>query len=206
MRIAREGIPFVLATAALVLLAWILGSPLAALGLLLLAVFVAFFFRDPEREPPDDPDAVLAPGDGRIVAVEPEAGGSRVSIFLSIFDVHVNRSPIGGVVREVEHHPGRFRAAFRPDASEVNEHTRVVVTGERGTVTFKQIAGLVARRIVCRVRPGQTVQRGERIGLIRFGSRIDVLLPPGAGVTVTVGDRVRGGVSIVARLGGAGAP
>jgi phosphatidylserine decarboxylase len=202
MRIARDGIPFVLAVVLAAAGAWLAGWTLAALILLGVAGFVAFFFRDPEREPPSDEDAVLAPGDGRVVAAENDGDRFRLSIFLSLFDVHVNRSPIAGLVRAVDHRPGRFRAAFRDQASEANEQTRIVVAGDRGTVTFKQIAGLVARRIVCRVKPGQTVRAGERVGLIRFGSRIDVVLPPGAAPTVGVGDRVRGGVTVVGRLTG----
>lgn len=202
MRIAREGTPFILVGGALTLLLWAVGWLGAALVILLLTAFIVFFFRDPERTAPTDPEAVLAPGDGRVVAVRPEGQAIMVSIFLSLFDVHVNRSPISGVVREMEYRRGRFLAAFRENAPRENEQTRIVVSGEVGTVAFRQIAGLVARRIVCRVRPGQTVRAGERVGLICFGSRVDVLIPPPLVPTVRKGDRVRGGLTVVGRLPG----
>jgi phosphatidylserine decarboxylase len=202
MRIAREGIPFILVGLALTLLLWIVGWRGTALVALLLTSFIVFFFRDPERTASAEPGAVLAPGDGRVVAVRSEGPATLVSIFLSLFDVHVNRSPISGVVQDMEYRRGRFRAAFRESARRENEQTRIVVSGEVGTVTFRQIAGLVARRIVCRVRPGQTLRAGERIGLICFGSRVDVLLPPPLIPTVREGDRVRGGLTVVGRLPG----
>lgn len=204
MRIARDGIPFVLGGAALTVALWVLGwAPLALLALLL-TVFIGWFFRDPEREVTRDPGAVLAPGDGRVVAVREEGHATLVSIFLSLFDVHVNRSPIGGVVQDVTHKPGRFGAAFREEASRRNEQTRVRINGDRGTVVLVQVAGLVARRIVCRIEAGQTVAAGQRIGLIRFGSRVDLLIPPSWSPTVREGDRVRGGLTVVARTDSGG--
>jgi phosphatidylserine decarboxylase len=199
MRIAREGIPLVLAGLVLTVILWLAGWGGLALATLALSAFVAFFFRDPERDAPRREGAILAPGDGKVVAVRDEGPERMVSIFLSLFDVHVNRAPISGVVQEVEHRPGRFLSAYKEAASRENERTRIVISGDRGTVTFMQVAGLVARRIVCRLRPGQTVSAGERVGLIRFGSRVDVLLPPTADPEVVLGDRVRGGLSVVAR-------
>lgn len=199
MRIAREGVPFVLAGLALTLILWVAGW--GGLGLLALALtaFVIFFFRDPERDAPRQEGAILAPGDGKVVAVRDEGPERMVSIFLSLFDVHVNRAPISGVVQEVEHTPGRFLSAYKDAASRENERTRIVICGDRGPVTFLQVAGLVARRIVCRLRAGQTVSAGERVGLIRFGSRVDLFLPASAEPEVVVGDRVRGGLSVIAR-------
>jgi phosphatidylserine decarboxylase len=200
MRIAREGIPLVLAGLVLTAVLWIAGWGGAALAALALSAFVAFFFRDPERDVPRQEAAILAPGDGKVIAVRDEGPERMVSIFLSLFDVHVNRAPISGVVQEVEHRPGRFLSAYKDAASRENERTRIVISGDRGTVTFMQVAGLVARRIVCHLRAGQTVSAGDRVGLIRFGSRVDVILPPTADPEVAVGDRVRGGLSVVARF------
>jgi phosphatidylserine decarboxylase len=163
------------------------------------------FFRDPERTPPDMPGAVLAPADGRVMAVveatDPWVGQAvRVSIFLSPLDVHVNRSPIAGLVKNVEYAPGRFVAAYRPEASEENERCTVSLEGGTARVAVKQIAGVVARRIVCRVQPGDPLRAGERFGLIRFGSRTDLIVPLGTTVKVAVGDRVRGGESVMGVL------
>jgi len=163
------------------------------------------FFRDPERTPPDAPGAVLAPADGRVMAVvevaDPWVGQAlRISIFLSPLDVHVNRSPIAGLVKNVEYAPGRFMAAYRPEASEENERCTVSLEGG-SRVAVKQIAGVVARRIVCRVQPGDPLRAGERFGLIRFGSRTDLIVPRGTTVKVAVGDRVWGGESVMGVLG-----
>ncbi len=163
------------------------------------------FFRDPDRVPPDLPGAVLAPADGRVMAVvelpDPWVGQAvRVSIFLSPLDVHVNRAPVGGLVKNVEYAAGRFLAAYRPEASDENERCTLCLEGETARVAVRQIAGVLARRIVCRVRPGDTVRAGERYGLIRFGSRTDLLLPRGTEVRVRVGDRVKGGESVMGVL------
>ncbi len=205
--IAPEGRAFVaiplalaLGTAALHLAA---GVPwlLVALGFAGAALFSAFFFRDPTRRPPEDPDAVVAAADGVVTAVaEDEDGATRITVFLSIFDVHVNRAPVSGVVTGVERRSGEFRAAFREDAGERNETNEVRIRSGAGTVRVRQIVGAVARRIVCRVAPGDRLARGERFGLIRFGSRTDVLLPAGCQVLVRPRERVRGGETLVARL------
>jgi phosphatidylserine decarboxylase len=184
----------------LTLVLWFAGWGGTGLAALLLSAFVAFFFRDPERDAPRLDGAILAPGDGRVIAIRSEGSRQMVSIFLSLFDVHVNRAPISGVVQEVEHRPGRFFSAYKDQASRENERTRIVISGDRGAVTFMQIAGLVARRIVCRLRAGQTVSAGERVGLIRFGSRVDLLLPASVEAEVAVGDRVRGGLSVIGRF------
>ncbi|MDE2712672.1 MAG: phosphatidylserine decarboxylase [Acidobacteriota bacterium] len=167
------------------------------------AGFCVFFFRDPERRPPDEATALLAPADGRVTEAGPahegEPGTQRVSIFLSIFDVHVNRAPAAGEVRAVRYREGAFRAAFRKDAAERNERNELEMTTGRGTIRIRQIAGVVARRIVCRVRAGDRLARGERFGLIRFGSRTDLLLPAGVNLAVRPGDRVRGGLTVIGK-------
>lgn len=203
--IASEGWPFILPLAAAACIMGWMGWWAAATVFGLAALACLGFFRDPERTPPDLPGAVLAPADGRVMAVaetqDPWVGRAvRVSIFLSPLDVHVNRAPIGGLVKNVEHAPGRFVAAYRPEASDENERCTVSLEGETARVAVKQIAGVVARRIVCRVRAGDALKAGERFGLIRFGSRTDLIVPRGTTVKVAVGDRVRGGESVMGVL------
>ncbi|HEV8309329.1 MAG TPA: phosphatidylserine decarboxylase family protein [Methylomirabilota bacterium] len=201
--IASEGWPFILVPLVVALsLAW-LGWVKVGLLPFLVAAFMAYFFRDPERTAPAMAGAVLAPADGRVVSVErnvtdPFVGPAiQVSIFLSPLDVHVNRAAIGGQVVSVEHRPGEFVPAYKPEASARNEQTSLAVEGERGRVVMRQVAGVLARRIVCRVRPGEMLQAGERFGMIKFGSRMDVLMPAAARVTARVGDRVRAGESVL---------
>jgi phosphatidylserine decarboxylase len=175
--------------------------------ILVLTAFIAYFFRDPDRVTPPGDGLVVSAGDGRVVEVKnleggPEVGGGgfQVSVFLSIFDVHVNRIPIAGRVLDVVHQPGKFRLAFVPAASEENEQTIVRLETESGIVIVKQIAGYVARRIVCHLRAGDSVQTGNRYGLIKFGSRIDHILPRDADIRVNVGDRVRAGETVIGVL------
>lgn len=167
---------------------------------LLLTSFLAFFFRDPGRDTPGDASIVVAPADGRVldVAARPD-GTTQIDTFLSIMNVHVNRAPIGGRVVSSEYRPGKFFAAMRPEAAANNERQDVVLESPLGTVRFAQIAGTLARRVVCRLRPGDNVNAGDRIGMIRFGSRMQVIIPPGVEPTVVVGQRVRAGESIIAR-------
>jgi phosphatidylserine decarboxylase len=195
LRIAREALPFAAGSAVLAAAAYLL-SPWAALPFLVFLGFTLFFFRDPERRSPPDVDALLSPADGRILEVSP----ARISIFLNVFNVHVCRTPIAGRVETVVATAGRFLAAFHNDASEQNERTAIVVSGNGPPVTFTLVAGLIARRIVCKVRAGQVLGAGERVGLIRFGSRVDVALPRGAVVAVRRGERVVAGESILARV------
>jgi phosphatidylserine decarboxylase len=170
----------------------------------LLAAFFFWFFRDPDRVIPNEPGALVSPADGKVTAVMPvtENGVSRlrVSIFLNVFDVHVNRSPISGTVRAVRYQKGKFVNAMNAASADQNEQNVVTVEGEGQSVVFKQIAGLLARRIVFNKKVGDPVERGERVGLIKFGSRVDVLLDTSATVVVKVGDRVKGGSSILAHL------
>jgi phosphatidylserine decarboxylase len=171
--------------------------------LLVLGAFVLFFFRDPQRAIPSDPDLILSPADGRVMEVVEEARGGnpgrRISIFLSIFDVHVNRAPVAGRIAAMEYRKGRFYGAMRGRASEENEQNVIHVSTERGEVVFKQIAGWVARRILCWKAVGDPVTRGERVGMIRFGSRVDVWLPDRVEILVRPGQHVAGGSSILAR-------
>jgi phosphatidylserine decarboxylase len=184
-------------------IAWLAAWPYA-IPVLLLGAFCLWFFRDPERQIPAIPGAVVSPGDGTVTDVSlVTAGGTplnRISIFLSVFDVHVNRSPIAGVIRDVRYQRGKFLNAMGANSAEENEQNIVTVEGEGRTVIFKQIAGLIARRIVFDRKVGDTVARGERIGLIKFGSRVDVLFDRDAAIQVKLGDRVQGGATVLAVL------
>jgi phosphatidylserine decarboxylase len=180
-------------------------TPAAWVGvvLLFLAAFVVYFFRDPQRVIPGDPAAIVSPGDGRVMEVVEETldgrAGRRISIFLAIWNVHVSRSPFAGRIERIEYRPGKFYAAMRSRASSENEQNVIRLSTERGEVVFKQIAGWVARRVVCWKKPGDQLATGERIGLIRFGSRMDIWLPEGAEIVVKPGEHVAGGSSILAR-------
>jgi len=183
--------------------AWLAAWPYA-IPIMLLGAFFLWFFRDPERQIPACPGAVVSPGDGKVTDVSlVTAGGTsrqRISIFLSVFDVHVNRSPIAGVIREVRYQRGKFLNAMGAESAERNEQNIVTVEGEGRTVIFKQIAGLIARRIVFNLKVGDQVARGQRVGLIKFGSRVDVLIDRDAAIQVKAGDRVRGGATVLAIL------
>jgi phosphatidylserine decarboxylase len=184
------------------LITYLVGWPYA-IPFYILAAFCLYFFRDPERQPPSGPVAV-SPADGKVVAVHPEgAGANRISIFLNVFDVHVNRMPIGGRIAEVRYQTGKFLVASKEAASHSNEQNTITVDGKvdghATRVVFKQIAGLVARRIICYKKPGDQVAVGERVGLIKFGSRVDVFLGPEWDVAVRVGQRVAAGSSVIAR-------
>jgi len=193
------GLPLLAVGGAAFLLRW----NVAAVILVLLALFVFSFFRDPERTMPSEPGAVVSPADGRVVVVtqEENAGrpGQRVSIFLAIWNVHVNRAPAAGTITKMEYRPGKFLAAMLERASLENEQNVFTLSTEAGEMVFKQIAGLIARRVVSWKKAGEAVARGERIGLVRFGSRVDVWLPKDAEILVKVGENVKGGSSVLAR-------
>jgi len=178
-------------------LAFVLGLYLAAFLVMLLGAFVAFFFRNPNREIPSDPRVIVSPADGRVVKVERVGKVTKLSIFLSIFDVHVNRSPMAGRIETIDYKRGKFRPAFNHAASVENERNIVMVAQGDIKLVFTQIAGIIARRIVCWKKVGDAVAKGEIIGLIRFGSRVDVLFPAGTEATVEPGMRVRGGSSVI---------
>jgi len=203
--IAREGWPFVVGPAAVALALAVLGRRKAALPFAAAALASAGFFRDPERVVPPVANAVLSPADGRVTAVEeavdPFVGPStRVCIFLSPLDVHVNRAPIAGLVTDVAYTPGRYAAAYDPAAGEVNARCTIRIQGDAARVTVVQIAGVIARRIVCRVRAGDKLVAGERFGMIRFGSRTDCYIARASESLVKPGDRVIGGVTLIGRL------
>src|SRR6266446_3215097 len=193
------GLPLLVLGAVFYLLQW----NVAVVVAVLLALFVFSFFRDPERVIPSAPGAVVSPGDGRVVVVtdEENAGrpGKRVSIFLAVWNVHVNRSPAAGTITKLEYRPGKFLAAMRERASVENEQNVFTLSTDAGEIVFKQIAGLIARRVVSWKKPGDKVARGERIGLVRFGSRVDLWVPRGAEILVKMGDNVKGGSSVLAQ-------
>lgn len=207
--IAKEGLPFILKFLAgcfiLALFPYLCCRILSAL-FLALAVFCVFFFRDPEREPIQDPAFILAPGDGRVLQVSeefsPHLGGPTkvIKIFLSIFDIHVQRSPIAGTITAIEYRNGKFLDARHPLAASENEQNTIVIENERCKVAVKQIAGFIARRIACWVSSGDSVNLGQRLGLIRFGSQVDLFLPLEAELCVAKGEKVMGGISAVAVL------
>jgi phosphatidylserine decarboxylase len=188
---------------AAIVIAWLTDWPFAV-PLLLLAAFFLWFFRDPERTIPTLPGAIVSPGDGKVTDISRvSANGTtlcRISIFLNVFDVHVNRSPIAGTIREVRYQRGKFLNAMGANSAEENEQNIVIVEGEGRTVIFKQIAGLIARRIVFNFKVGDRLARGQRVGLIKFGSRVDVLFDCDTTIRVKVGDRVKGGETVLALL------
>jgi phosphatidylserine decarboxylase len=202
---ARDGYLWVLIPLVATIAAALLGVWWLAALLLLLTAFMAYFFRDPRRDVPTDRDIVISPADGRVTRVEKASPGEThsptiVSIFLSPFDVHINRSPIAGTVVDVTYTKGRFKSATSDRASLVNEQNAITVKGEEITVVCKQIAGVLARRIVCWKRAGDVLELGERFGLIKFGSRTDLVLPAEVEILVKPGDRVRGGITLIGRL------
>ena len=203
--VAREGWPFIFGSAAAAAALFLAGRRRLALPFAAASLASLGFFRDPEREVPVLTRAVLSPADGRVTdiadALDPFVGPSvRVSIFLSPLDVHVNRAPISGLVVGTTYTSGRFIAAYKADAAEINERCSIHIQGEHTRVTVTQIAGVVARRIVCRVAAGDTLEAGQRFGMIRFGSRTDCFVPRGTDLRVGVGQRVRGGVSVLGVL------
>jgi phosphatidylserine decarboxylase len=198
----KEGFYFGVPPLALSGVAFLMRWPLAGIVLVCLAAFVFCFFRDPERTIPSDPGAVVSPADGRVVVVtdEENAGrpGKRISIFLAIWNVHVNRAPAEGVITKLDYQSGKFLAAMRARASMENEQNVISLSTEAGEMVFKQIAGWIARRVVCWKKEGDRVTRGERIGLVRFGSRVDLWVPRDAEILVSLGENVKGGSSVVA--------
>ncbi len=205
--IAVQGYPFILASLMLIFLGfaldwhWLTGMGVPG------AIFFAYFFRDPERPGPSDPAAIVSPADGKLILVDEvqedrylKGPAKRLAIFMNVFDVHVNRAPVPGTVAVVNHQAGKFKAAFLHDADRLNEQQATVLqSGQGRQVLVLQIAGLLARRIIGFVKPGQNLARGERLGMICFGSRVDLYLPPESEILVKVGDRLKAGSSIVAR-------
>jgi phosphatidylserine decarboxylase len=203
--VEKDGLVFILPTLVVSGLLFAFRFPGSGTIVLLLAAFIVYFFRDPEREIPRGERLILSPADGKVVTIKPFPDWkgpfgeplTRISIFLSVFDVHVNRAPLTALAQEVSHTPGRFLAAWGEEASQENEQTLIRFATPDGDVWVKLIAGLIARRIVCRVKPGQKVSAGERIGLIRFGSRVDCILPTSAVLRVRRGQMVKGGSTVL---------
>jgi phosphatidylserine decarboxylase len=200
LRIVKESIPYILVPGLIGVAAAVLGFWYVAAFLFVVTLFMAFFFRDPKRVPPADPDVVVSPADGRVTRIRPSGSGNVISIFLSPLDVHINRSPIPGKIVDVVYSPGKFLMATNEKASLVNEQNALTIQGEKITVVCKQIAGILARRVVCWKGKGDNLGLGERFGMIKFSSRTDVLLPPNVQITVKEGQRVRGGTTVIGRI------
>lgn len=207
MKIDRAGYPFIAGALLPALILAAAKRPRLALPFAVLAAALTFFFRDPERRSPRDAKAVLSPADGRVVVagdpqpgVPPAGQWRQVSIFLSPLDVHVNRMPVAGRVSRIEYRPGRYRAAYDDAAGVENERNEIWIDCEGGPVAFRQITGVLVRRVVCRAKVGDQVAAGDRFGVMKFGSRIDLFLPASATVLAAPGDRVRAGETVIARL------
>jgi phosphatidylserine decarboxylase len=205
--VAVEGWPFIIPLAIFTLLLFVFGWEIVGFILLTLTLFVSFFFRDPKRTVPEWESVVVSPADGKVVAIkdiyEPDylqQDVKQISIFLSIFNVHVNRAPVGGTIETVKYNPGKFHIAAIEKASLENEQTAMVIADGNRKILVKQIAGIIARRIVCYAKPGDVIQKGERYGMIRFGSRVDIFLPKDSEIKVNLGDKVKGARDIIALL------
>lgn len=209
MRIDPAGYPFILGALVAAVVVASFASWAFAVPLVILAAFFLFFFRDPDRIVTSSPATVVSPADGRVMVAgavtqqqAPPGEWQQISIFLSPMDVHVNRIPVGGRIMKVHYHPGRFLPAYKAEAGDLNEYTEVWVDHFGQTIVFRQIVGILARRIVCRAREGDVVNAGDRFGVMKFGSRMDLYLPPTASILVQPGDKVVGGVTVIARLAG----
>ncbi len=205
MKFAHEGYPFIIGSVLLTIAVYILTKNWITIIPFFLMLFMFFFFRDPDRIIPDKKGIVVSPADGKVISIHDmyeneflKKETKKVSIFMSPLDVHINRSPYHGTVARVKHTPGGFRAAFRDEASLKNENIAILLKTEKGDILVRQVAGFLARRAVCRVKPDDILKRGERFGMIKFSSRVDVYLPVSAHIKVKSGDRVKAGVSVIA--------
>ncbi|MEW5745615.1 MAG: phosphatidylserine decarboxylase family protein [Nitrospirota bacterium] len=208
IKFAPEGYPFIAGFGILTLLLYLVGGVWAALLPLLLTLFMLYFFRDPERNIPGGEDLFLSPADGRVILIQNVSGdacfadrSTEISIFMSPLNVHVNRAPCDGVVESVVHTPGKFISAFKPEASLQNENITMILKGTGSRVLVRQVAGAIARRAVCRVKPGDRLKKGERYGIIKFSSRLDIYLPENTEIKVKLGDRVTAGETILGAMG-----
>jgi len=206
-RIAKEGYPFILLPAFITIVFALSGLYIPTIPFTILTLFMLFFFRDPERTIERRDGVFYSPADGRVIFVgrtmEEEIlkeEAIEVSIFMSPLDVHINRIPCDGVVRDVRHYPGRFTAAYRDDSSMANEHITMLIEGRDGRVVVRQVAGFLARRAICRVKPGDSVSQGQRYGMIKFGSRVDIYMPLNTSIKVGLNDRVKAGQSIIGTI------
>lgn len=194
----RDAYRFIIPLLVLGVLLCLLHLPYAALFPFAIAAFIGYFFRNPKRHIPQGDNLIISPADGRVVKIRQAPDGEQtISIFLNIFNVHVNRSPISGELKELEYKRGKFKVAYDEEASRVNEQNILTIAGQDVTVVVRQVAGLIARRVICWKKPGNSLQRGELIGLIRFGSRVDIAVPVRVKIRVQVGDQVQGGSSIL---------
>lgn len=196
----KEGIPFVAVPLLIAAIFWIIGLWPVSIGFAAVAGFMLYFFRDPRRIVPTDPGLVVSAADGHVTRIEITDAGKLVSVFLSPLDVHINRSPIGGTIKKITYIKGRKMPATSDQASLVNERNSLIIDGEFISVTCTQIAGILARRIVCWPKEGDNLERGQKFGLIKFGSRTDILMPSNIEIEVKVGDRVKGGETIIGRI------
>ena len=204
---AREGIYFYLPFLAIAAFFFYLFNRSLDMNYVYLGAFMFFvgnlvllFFRDPNRRVPNGENLVVSPADGKIIVAESSNGKQIISIFMSVLDVHINRVPVTGIVERVEHKPGKFKAAFRSDALDVNERMEIEIKTDKGNVVMHQVAGVIARRVVCRLKKGQSVKAGDRLGLIRFGSRVDLFLPPEVKLEVNIGQKVKGAKTLIGRF------
>jgi phosphatidylserine decarboxylase len=207
MKFAPEGYPFILVFGIATAVVAYLAGPVYALPPLLLAFFMGYFFRDPERDIPSEKDVFVSPADGKVFLIRDvkeskylQKDMKEISIFMSPMNVHVNRAPSDGTVRKVQHNRGRFAAAYKENSSLTNENIEMVLETSHGDILVRQVAGFVARRAVCRKREGDSLARGERYGMIKFSSRLDIYLPQSVTLKVKVGDRVRAGETILAKV------
>jgi phosphatidylserine decarboxylase len=200
MLIAREGYPYIVVLGIVTILFFAIGWKWIASIFLILTLFVMFFFRDPERTFSGNPNQVVSPADGKVVSIRNQDGKETLSIFLSPLDVHVTRAPVGGKITKIEYKAGKFLPAFDEKASLENERNSITIENQNRSVQFVQIAGIVARRIVCWRREGEEVKVGDRIGMIKFGSRVDVFLPAGSIIEVRKGQRVRAGETVIGEM------
>ena len=206
LKLAPEGYPFILGFLGLTILV-LLFAPLGALLTFVLTLFMVYFFRDPERRIPEGTNVLVSPADGKVILIQKvnedkflNGDSIEVSIFMSPLDVHVNRAPCEGVVERVVHTPGRFLSAFKHEASLQNENIAMLLTTKHGKLLVRQVAGFLARRAVCRVKPGDPLQTGERYGIIKFSSRLDIYLPEKVHIKVKLGDRVKAGETVIAEM------
>lgn len=207
MKFAPEGWPFILGSVALTVAVFAFGGRYVVIIPLILTLFMLYFFRDPERTTPLDADAFIAPADGTIIVIKDvfeseflKKNTKKISIFMSPFNVHVNRSPSDGKVSQVVRKRGKFKAAYSDDAADINENTSMVLDTSHGPVLVRQIAGLIARRIVCRVKEGAELKQGERYGMIKFSSRVDIFLPENVTIEVAMDESVKAGETVLARI------
>jgi len=204
LKIAPDGYPFIIIFALITILVYIFGKPWIAVLPLTITIFIAFFFRDPERTMPGGNGIFVSPADGKVILIKNvyekdylHTESKEISIFMSLFDVHVNRAPCDGKVSLIKHSPGKFLVAHKDAASMENENTVILLEGKDGKILVRQVAGYLARRIVCRVKVDDVLKRGERYGMIKFGSRLDIYLPKDAEIKIKLGDKVRAGETII---------